>query len=71
MPIDAAPESEQALAMATGLARAAGANVALLHVATPTPVPTWAFEWSAHFEFEEFADPGAVNRPRSPKRGGT
>jgi nucleotide-binding universal stress UspA family protein len=61
VPIDPAPESEQALATAAGLAGAAGTR-STPQVVTPTPVPRSAFERDAPFEFDEYAEPGRTNR---------
>jgi nucleotide-binding universal stress UspA family protein len=62
VPIDLAPESEQALATAAGLASATGAGVTLLQVLTPTPVPTWASQAALPLEFGEYGDPGRLDR---------
>jgi nucleotide-binding universal stress UspA family protein len=62
VPIDGSPESEQALASATELARTAGASVTLLNVVTPSLLPPWGFDSVAPAELREYADPVVLDQ---------
>jgi nucleotide-binding universal stress UspA family protein len=62
VPVDSAPESEQALASAAELASAAGAQVRLLKVVTPTLAPMWALEGAGPVHFGQYVDPAEIDR---------
>jgi nucleotide-binding universal stress UspA family protein len=62
VPVDGSPESERSLAVAAELGHRAGANVTVLEVVTPSPVPAWAVDTVAPVELSAYVDPGELDR---------
>jgi nucleotide-binding universal stress UspA family protein len=62
VPVDGSAESERAMSAAADLAAVAGANMTLLQVVPPGPIPTWASETAVAVELGQYADPGQVDR---------